>query len=415
MKDVNLKATKLMNLIGFIHKEKQLPKRQKDKELFMFYTTLQQAAKIAKDKENNGRFLNQTELENLYYYMLVEDAISKYKLTKKQKVEILIEYIEKNHHLPRRNKNNQKERVKYSDGTDMTSVLKQVMNISQEAIKKQNQNQKLSSLELINLEYRKLIYEALSKYKMTRKEKVEALIEFIKQHHRLPRPKQFNKEKREASFKDNTDMSNFYEALQEKRNKIIKDKGKNESFTTKEQEIIDDYDKIQETLRSVKMKKEEKEKELLMFIHNHHRLPRAKEALLSNGKDMRNFYNSIEHSVKYSNQKQLNNQPLTKTRQKDLECYNRIQKTLSLYKMDTQNKEETNLTEIEKIMNYLELLRTTNSYEEIILLCETIIENKNLNEVEEQKLRNVFQKYIKQVYHLEEKEKKLNKELGSLA
>lgn len=404
MRDINAKLIKFMNLIKFIHENKELPKRQKDKDLFMFYTTLQQSAKKSKDKQREGKKLNETETINLHYYNLVEEALSKYTLTKEQKLQLLIEFIRKNHRLPKVVTNGIGESEEFSDGTSMRDFFKHFKASTEEIKKKQNLKKELTKEELMYLKYDQLIKEELAKYKMTKQEKVEELIKFIYENQRLPRPKKFNKGKTEVLFRDKTDMSDFYRALKTKGNDILKNRRSNETLTIKDEETIDFYNRVQEALYSVKMKKEEKENQLIAFIHKNHRLPKLGEAQFQNGKDMRNYYTYLERDAKDSMKKFNNNHQLTAKKQQNLECYNKVKKALSLHKMGPEEIAKTSLSEIDLIIDYLELLRDKNSCEEMRLLCETIIKYKDLTEEEEKKLRSIFQKYIKCAYQqLEEK------------
>lgn len=402
MQDKNIKATKLINLLKFIHENKKLPKRQNDRDLFMFYTTIQQSAKIAKDKEEKGLKITKSETENLYFYMLVEDAITRYKLTSEQKLKRLIEFIRKKHRLPKITTKNSKKSERFEDGTEMRGFFD---HFSKEVIKikeKQRLNIELTSQELMYLKYDKLIQEQLRKYQMTNQEKVEELITFIYDNHRLPRPKQFNKGKSEVRYKDKTDMSKFYASLKAKKNDILKTGRENELLTIEEQEIIDAYNRIQEALCSVRITKDEKINELIAFIQKHYRLPKLGEAKFQNGKDLRNFYIWLERDAKDSMKKLDNDQTLTDIRKQNLKGYQKVQKTLSLYKMGLKEITKTDLSEIDTILNYLELLRDKNSYEEMTLLCETIIKNKDLDKEEEKKLRIIFQKYLEHAYQQSE-------------
>lgn len=151
------------------------------------------------------------------------------------------------------------------------------------------------------------------------------------------------------------------------------------------------------TLNFYAITKEEKVDELIHFIKENHRLPRQKtnnngksEALYKDNTDMNRFFSSLLRSYKRSIEYLEQGKRLTKKQQQDITYYKKVRVVLDYYK-------ENNEIVVSNIVEYLENLRKNNAYEEIVLLYDVIIENKNLTDEEQENLKNAFKRYLMHV------------------
>ena len=486
------KNEQVEELICFINQHQMLPKRNENKELFMFYTGLQQRAKKAKEKQKNGQKLGTIALKNLTYYNEIEQALLCYTQTKDEKIKELIEFIKKNKRLPRAKKQNDNQsEYLYKDEKDMYIFYKGFAKTINNLVKKQKQGDFLTDEELRYLEYNKTIKEELEKYKMTKEEKVNELIKFIETNQRLPYCKRYNNNQSEKTFRDNTDMGYFYIWLSEtvnKANKKLKNKKdisktekenleyfeqiqqilskykitrdekveilielikenyslpnkrnlancqnrqykdntdiknlykmivqdanrikkkikNNEPLTEKDRKNLEYFNRIQEALRKYRVTKEEKLELLIAFIHEHKRLPKSKsrnngisEVSYKDKTDMNKFYSTLSRLGKTAIEKEKRGENLTIKEQKDKENYIKIRMLINFYE---QQKRQRNCFDVDKIIEYLEILRKNGLYQEIVLFCEGIIENNELNNLEKESLKSTFERYIKESIELE--------------
>lgn len=407
------KIEKLELLIKFIHENHRLPKNKKDSnsisedsykdgsDMRAFYDGFMSQVKKLKEKQKDGIPLKEKELIYLEYGKIIEEEVEKYKITIEEKVEQLIEFINKNHRLPRAKQfNNGKVEVKYRDNTSMSIFQLWIYSEAKRIEEKQKNGELLTKEEQEILYFRSKIEEALKSQKMTRQEKVEELINFIEEKHRLPKFKYYNNNESEALFRDGTDMRNFYHVLMHKANEIDEKVKNKEILTEDEQKELDSFYQLQEILLSFKIKKEEKFEQLLEFVVKNHRLPRVEEVTYDDGTDMNKFYSRISNGRKLAIEKEKQGIPLTIKQQQNKNYYEKMHLVLNFYK---QNKN----SEIERIMEYLEKLRKESRQEEIILFCEVMIENKNLNEEEQENLRQVFNRYVEHIQVLEKEKMKI--------
>lgn len=262
------KEEKVKIIIKDIEKSHKLPKSgtsfKDETDKHHFYWNLQLAYKTLKEKEKNGEVLTKEELESIEYYEEVERTIAmyypklkkkrelseQYKISLKEKVDIIIEFIEINHRLPKQGKNGEPCEYIYQDGADMYRLYSNLQQNYKRCIEKEKRGESLTKAERKKVLYFESIQETLSMDVVTKEEKVEKIIEFIIEKKRTPKSKVNNNGQSEYLYRDGTDMYGVYWTLQQTSKKAKEKEARGETLTETEKENIEYFEKIQEVLAS---------------------------------------------------------------------------------------------------------------------------------------------------------------------
>lgn len=415
------KIEKLELLIDFIKTNHRLPTNN-DKEQFLFkdntnmrgfYDGFMAQVRSIKEKQKQEIPLQEKEQVYLEYAKKIEEELSKYQMTKEEKVNELIEFIKAHHRLPRAKQFNGGEaEVRYKDNTSMSIFQLSILSEAKRIEKKKDNGETLTSEEQEVLCFNTRIKDALKSSKTAFDEKVDELIKFVEENHRLPKFKYYNGEKSEKTFKDGTDMRNFYHILKQKTRKTERKKKNNELVTLEEEYELKCINKIQKIIASSQISREKKLELLLEFIRINHRLPRTKasnnkvvEVMYEDNTDMNKFYSSISNAGKLAIKKEKEGKPLTKKQEQNKRYYQKLCMTLSFYK---KTKKLDKNGEMEKILNILEDLSSKNKYEEILLFYEIIIEDKNLSQESQANLKHAFERYITSTMKKDQEKEKIH-------
>ena len=303
-------------------------------------------------KLDNNEFLKLSEIEQVQEYIEVRKVIDD-----GNKIEQLINFINQTRNLPLK-----KYESTFQDGTDQHSFYIAMRRKINKIKKKQKNNIQLTDNEIKTLEDYKRIMAAYHKYS-----KRTQLIKTIHELKRAPKLSEQNNNKSERVFEDGTDQANYYFYLRRKMISISKKIDNQEELSLDDEETLEDYQIIKETLDLYSRKTQ-----FIETLHKNKKIPKqtkkGENETFIDGSNQAQYYHYLKSEMARIEKKIKQGETLSFADKERLEEIKEVEEVVNLYSkkskfinyINTIKRRPMYINEHEQMKYYKNLEKTTS-------------------------------------------------------